>query len=177
MCMEVQISAAGGSSGLGYLTLQNDFTDDWSQFPEWMSLQCLSLDHRTLPICWMGWRLPHGLLWKLQRSRALWHCPLLCRWKAVSACALFRMAKWALLLNFGPVRGRRSNMLVKNLWPVCVVHLLQGRRGMRDRRGGESLRRTRAQCKLNSASLLLWRLFFLKRALTCRNQPKNIFKG
>lgn len=74
-------------------------------------------------------------------------------------------------------RGEAIWCLLKSLWSVCVVHLLQGRRGMRDRRAGESQRRTRAQCKFNSASLLLWRLFFLKRALTCRNQPKNIFKG
>lgn len=61
------------------------------------------------------------LSWKLQRSRALWHCPLLCRWKAVSACALFRVAKWALLLNFEPVRGRRSNMMFVRVSDLFVL--------------------------------------------------------
>lgn len=135
---------------------------------------------------WKGWRLPfrlpgtpnlkvHGSYRSLLLSNTVHSsvggklCLLLLYLGPIN-----ELFSWALGLWEG---GKAVWCLSKSLWSVCVVYLLQGRRGMRDRRGGESQRRTRAQCKLSSASLLLWTLFFLKRALTCRNQPHNIFKG
>lgn len=120
-----------------------------------------------------------SILIAMSRDLVLWdtvHCSV-----DEKLCLLVLCLEWLsepLFWTLGLSEGAEAIWcLLKSLWSVCVVHLLQGRRGMRDRRGGESQRRTREQCKLNSASLLLWRLFFLKRALTCRNQPKNILKA